>query len=162
MSMSSFLIYPAVSIGIIFSSSGSSSSFSQDKMMISNCEKALDESGTNYTSITLTEKQQQSYTKLDAIAELKSNWNDNGALPFDNELIDRCRRIIQLLPTQPEIFPTAIGAIQFEFRTSDGYLEFEIFKNTINEYRVYPNGEDYEKQGISFDEMKKEVESFYE
>lgn len=159
----SSIICPFISLGIICSSSGVCDSIPPEKISVSNCERAFDESGTNYTSISLTEQQQQSYATLDRIAELPDNWNGNKAEAFSPELIDRCRRFIQFLPTQPEIFPTAVGAIQFEFRKEDGsYLEFEVYKDTINEYRVFTSGEELEKNALSFTEMKNEVDSFYE
>ena len=162
MGFSSF-ICPFLSIGIICSSSGVCDSISPEKISVSNCERAFDETGTNYVSISLTEQQQESYAILERISELPSNWNGNNAEPFSSELIDICRRYIQFLPAQPEIFPTAVGAIQFEYRKDDGsYLEFEVYEDTVKEYRVFPNGEEIEKYLFNIGEMKKEVDSFYE
>lgn len=159
----SSIICPFISLGIICSSSGACDSIPPEKISVSNCERAFDENGTSYTSISLTEQQQQSYATLDRIAELPDNWNGNNAEAFSPELIDRCRRFIQFLPAQPEIFPTAVGAIQFEFRKEDGsYLEFEVYTDTINEYRVFADGNEFEKKSLSLERMKKEVESFYE
>ena len=155
------VICPFVSIAIIGSTSCNCDSMPLEKISVSNCEKAFDENGTNYITISLTEQQQESYARIDKIASLKDNWNYNGAKAFSADLIDRCRKIVQTLSSKPEIFPTAIGAIQFEFRKSDGsYLEFEVYETSINEYRINSNGQELEKNNISISEMKDEVDIF--
>lgn len=115
----------------------------------------------SYCSISLSEQQQNSYAKLELISNLKDNWNGNNALAFSSELISKCRKLVQHLPYQPEIFPTAVGAIQFEYKSANAYLEFEISEDTINEYRVYSDNSDIENKDISFEEMEKEVVDFY-
>ena len=65
--------------------------------------------------------------KLDMIASLDDNWNNNGAKAFSSSLIMKTRNIISSLNIQPEIFPTACESIQLEYTKPDGsYLEIEI------------------------------------
>ena len=70
--------------------------------------------------------------KLEAIALLKDNWNANGAKAFADSLITKVRNLVMLLDVQPEVFPTACGALQLEYDKEDGsHLEIE-FNETFN------------------------------
>lgn len=116
----------------------------------------------SYKSVFLGKEQQKSYKRLDELATYGVDWNGNGASPFPSELIDKCKNIVNELRYQPEIFPTAIDAIQFEYRKSDGsYLEFEIYLDKANVFRVDSDKSRFTKT-ISLDEVKKEVDAFYE
>lgn len=78
------------------------------------------------------EKLKNNYLKLEQIGELRDNWNDNGASAFPKEFLNTIKKIITVLPVQPEIFPTATPSIQLEFEKNNNktnqyvYLEFEI------------------------------------
>ncbi len=116
----------------------------------------------NYNSTSLGEEQQKSYARLNKLASYKADWNGNGAEPFSPELIDKCKIIVNELSRQPEIYPTAIDAIQFEYRKSDGsYIEFEIYIDKANVYRKDRSGKEYSKT-ITLNDVKKEVDAFYE
>jgi len=70
------------------------------------------------------------FSKLDEIALLPDNWNNNGASSFSERIIERMRFIVSQLKIQPSIFPTARNSIQFEYENTKGdYLEFELFEN---------------------------------
>lgn len=113
-------------------------------------------------SISLGEEQQKNYTKLNELASYKSDWNGNGADPFLPELIEKCKEIINELTYQPEIYPTAIDAIQFEYNKPDGsYIEFEIYLDKANVYQKDASGNESTRT-ISLNEVKKEVDAFYE
>lgn len=102
--------------------------------------------------------------KLKTFSELPANWNENGALPFSNALIKRCRHIISILDVQPEIFPTGANSIQMEYEKENGeYLEFNIYDDRIDIYRVDSDGsEDEYSIGIQEENMlKKLVGEFY-
>ena len=108
------------------------------------------------------EEQQKSYARLDELVSYKANWNGNGADPFPPELINKCKSIVNELSHQPEIYPTAIDAIQFEYNKSDGsYIEFEVYLDKANVYRKDTSGNGYTKT-ISLSKIKKEVDAFYE
>ena len=65
--------------------------------------------------------------KLSRIASLKDSWNGNGAPAIPAEVISKAEKLIHLLPIQPEIFPTAMMTIQFEFDNSrHDHMELEI------------------------------------
>ncbi len=69
---------------------------------------------------------------LKEIAELPDNWNDNRASRFSDKLIELAKDIVNCLPVQPYIVPTARNSIQFEFETCNKeYLEFELFDDKM-------------------------------
>lgn len=100
--------------------------------------------------------------KLKTIAELKDNWNNNGAKSFDRSLISQCYIIVSMLVNYPpEIFPVADNSIQMEYDGNAGsYLQFRIYENKIREFRVFSNGKKLEKY-INEPDIVKEVKSFY-
>lgn len=65
--------------------------------------------------------------KIRNIGNLKDNWNGNGASAFSKALIDRVTELVSTLPIQPEVFPTALNTIQFEYDNSrHDHMEIEI------------------------------------
>ena len=74
----------------------------------------------------------KSFEDLESIQNLKYNWNGNNAKPFSDKLIEKCKKIINILPIQPTIYPTERNSIQFQYELEDkSYLEFEIFEDKI-------------------------------
>lgn len=118
----------------------------------------------------MTEKLKNNLKKLNAIAELKYNWDLHGAPEFNKKLIDFCKE--QLLQideefsnienVQPEIFPTNNETIQFEFENGSDWLEIEIPNGMSHiDYFMFKNGKETEQQ-CSLDALLKVVkESFY-
>lgn len=108
--------------------------------------------------------------KLDAIAELKTNWDLHGAPEFNKSLIEYCKdklyelenRFSKIEKVQPEIFPTVNETIQFEFKNGSDWLEIEvpIDMSHINCF-MFKNGNETEQQ-CPLDELLKVVELFYE
>lgn len=106
------------------------------------------------------------YTATKAIREIESlkyNWNDNGAKPFSNVIIQRAFSIAKRLSFNPSVFPTARGTIQFEYEKDSGeYLELELFENKIHFFEIGTNGEEDESD-ISYNQINavlKKVNSF--
>lgn len=121
-----------------------------------------DSTPLKYETISLGEEQQKSYARLDKLSSYEYNWNGNGAEPFPQELINKCKLIVNELRYQPEIFPTAIDAIQFEYHGTNGsYIEFEIYPNEAKMYRI-DNRVGKISKTIRLDEIKKEVDDFFE
>ena len=60
----------------------------------------------------------ENLNKLEKISGLKENWNGNGASPFSKTVIKKVRALIKALLIQPEVFPTALNTIQFEYDNS--------------------------------------------
>lgn len=80
--------------------------------------------------------------KLDSILALPNNWNENGAEKFNQKLVDRCKSLLDILPIQPEIFPTAANSIQFEYEKGNGdYLEFNVCEDNVYIYKVVSENE---------------------
>lgn len=104
--------------------------------------------------------------KLDAIAELKSNWDLHGAPEFDKLLIEFCKENLyeleDRLKVQPEIFPTNNETIQFEFKNGSDWLEIEIPNDMSHiDCFMFKNGKETEQE-CSLDALLKVVEeSFY-
>lgn len=102
--------------------------------------------------------------RLKVFEALPENWNENGAPAFSNDLLMECKKILKILPKQPEIFPTAAKSIQMEYEKENGeYLEFNIYSERINVYRIFEN-EDEEEYTIKLGEYTKLidlVENFY-
>ncbi|MBD3343047.1 MAG: hypothetical protein GF353_28375 [Candidatus Lokiarchaeota archaeon] len=73
--------------------------------------------------------------KLEDFRKLKKNWNGYSAEKIDDEIVDKCIKLItdSRLRYQPYIYPTGRNSIQFEYEKSDGsYLEIEFFKDKIS------------------------------
>ena len=99
---------------------------------------------------------------LDEIADLKDDWNNNGASKFSESIIATMRKIIGYLEIQPMIFPTAKGSIQFEYENdANDYLEFELFENlSIKKFTLNHNGLS-KTEMISLEKIDEVVKEFY-
>lgn len=75
--------------------------------------------------------------------ELKENWNDNGAKPFSQVLLQDASKLLLSLSScpEPEIFPTATQGIQFEWETKTAYLEIVLYETEITVFAI-KNGKD--------------------
>ncbi len=84
--------------------------------------------------------------KLEQIHNLKDGWNGNGAPAFSDKLIKRIKLLIENLTIQPEIFPTALGSIQFEYDNSrHDHMEIDIGNSNKAEiFMVTGSGEEYQ------------------
>lgn len=103
--------------------------------------------------------------KLDAISELKHNWDLHGAPEFNKLLIEYCKeKIYELegrLKVQPEIFPTVNEVIQFEFKNGSDWLEIEI-PNDISHISCYiSKNDEVIEQSSDMGQLLKIVEAFY-
>ena len=119
-----------------------------------------------YLSINSLEKNYiEASTKLNEIAKLENNWNNNGANSISAKLIEKCREIVMQLAAEPFICPTACGSIQFEYEKENGdYLEFEIYEDRIEVflYTTSDGKQEFDLHGISAtDKMKQMVVDFY-
>ena len=102
--------------------------------------------------------------KLDKIRSFGKNWNGNGAPAFSKSLIVRIQKLLNELNIQPEIFPTAMGTIQFEYDNArKDHMEIEIgLEDTAEIFLVKFNGEEsYEEIRVSADDINKKVGEFY-
>ena len=104
--------------------------------------------------------------QLDAIAELKSNWDLHGAPEFEKLLIEFCKEKLYELDekfkVQPEIFPTVNETIQFEFKNGSDWLEIEIPSDMSHiDCFIFKNSKETEQRCL-LDELLKVVGLFYE
>lgn len=73
--------------------------------------------------------------KLNKMAELEENWNDEGAGRFDPILISNVKHLLTKLDLfQPNIFPTNESFIQAEFYVQKNYLELILSKSRCEVY----------------------------
>jgi hypothetical protein len=116
----------------------------------------------NATNLVFTDQFFISNLKtLSGFKQLPYNWNGNGAVPFETDLLKKSALIIMSLKHQPQIFPTARQSIQFEYQKKNGdYLEFEIFENKIIVYSEQA-AQEKEYELNSMQEINDIVESFY-
>ena len=88
------------------------------------------------------------------------NWNLNGAEPFSKELINTAWEKINGLAIQPNVFPTACGCIQFEYSGDNGnYMEFEIYEDRIEMFKII-NKTEYEETLSISDDLNEIVSEF--
>jgi len=97
-------------------------------------------------------KKRKNLALLKSFRDLEYNWNDNGADPFDPSLIYRCIERLNLLPVQPDIFPTARDSIQYEYERDNGeYLEIEIYGTNYGYLYIDANGKSHEGETESWE-----------
>ena len=109
-------------------------------------------------------KKEENLQKLQEIASLKDNWNENGAKCFSKFLMEKTFMIVESLDRQPEIFPTAGDSIQLEYDGINGaYLEFQITEDKMVEvYKIDEKGKETERKILSNSEaINQEVSEFY-
>ena len=103
---------------------------------------------------------------LNEIAQLEENWDSYGAKAFPQELIDKCKDLINDLEFQPKIFPTCRQSVQFQYELEDrSYLEFEIFGEKVScleiPQRIYSNAHTFEFPISEIQKIKEIVKKFY-
>lgn len=61
--------------------------------------------------------------------ELKQNWDGYGAEPLEPSVIQAALHFVDLIRCSPniEVFPTALGTIQFEWENGIYYVETEVY-----------------------------------
>lgn len=102
--------------------------------------------------------------KLEKIAALANGWNGNGAPAIPKELVERVRRLLHALTIQPEIFPTALCSIQFEYdNTRRDHMEIEIGAGEEAEVFIvrYDGTEYFESVSADPDAINELVGDFY-
>lgn len=71
--------------------------------------------------------------KLNSIASLDLNWNDDGATPFSADLIDKVKLFLEYLIEVPNIAITFNSTIQLKYDLGNRHLLIEFFENDIIE-----------------------------
>ncbi len=99
--------------------------------------------------------------RLNSFSNLKQNWNNNNANPFNDKLIYKAFNILTSLNYSPEVFPTGRDSIQFEFEKDNGdYLEFEIFATKILSFSMI-NDITSEKKLSRINQINRILNQFY-
>lgn len=114
--------------------------------------------------LMIDEEKMYNLRKLEQIASLPDNWNENGANAFSEHLIATVRNLVIFLDVQPEIFPTACDTLQLEYDKEDGaHLEIEISEDESAEvFLVSHTGEEELKYvQANIEAINKVVREFY-
>lgn len=83
--------------------------------------------GSKQVELFISDELAENLDKLQGIAALPDNWNDNGAEAFSKVLIEKIKDILLGLHRQPEVFPTACDAIQLEYDgLNNSYMEIVV------------------------------------
>ena len=102
--------------------------------------------------------------RLDIIASLEDNWNNNGASKIPQDIINTLKDNLNNFIIQPDIFPTACDSIQFEYEKDNGdYLEFELFGNSVLKIFTMLSDSSETTEKITFDinEINNRIKEFY-
>ena len=117
----------------------------------------------NTLNISFENERNRLIELLDEFAQLEDNWNGNGAKPFGESLIRKCKEIVNKLTIIPEIFPVANNSIQLEYEKKDGgYLQFNIFEHEITMFTILEDGKPFYDKLFDVNNIIKEVQKFYE
>lgn len=79
--------------------------------------------------------------KLDKFEKYEDNWDGYGAFKYNKELLNDLRKLLPKLSRQPQVFPSASGIVQMEYR--GGNCELMIIrysnKNQLEAIKFYKN-----------------------
>jgi hypothetical protein len=102
--------------------------------------------------------------KLKEIGELGEGWYNKNSEPFDGEIINNVKFILDNIVIQPEIFPAPDSSfIQLEYDgENDSYLEIEVYKAHLEVFIIH---QDSSKEDIGLgvsdiDRLNSIIESF--
>ena len=65
----------------------------------------------------MSEELKEALEAIEVIRGLEDNWNNNGAKPFSEKLINKAINLVNELTPTPEVFPTACNSIQLEWES---------------------------------------------
>lgn len=90
--------------------------------------------------------------ELDALGELKHNWDGYGADPIDPEILGAAKKFIQSLaeplPALPCVVPMTRGRIQLEWHRGQRSLELEFESATHVHYLKWDAERDFEEEDV--------------
>ena len=58
-------------------------------------------------------------SRLNALKELGKNWDSYGADPMDPKAIEKARKLLEVIQTEPLIFPTVEGSVALCWNDED-------------------------------------------
>jgi hypothetical protein len=115
-------------------------------------------------TVVISDEKLENLIKLEAIARLQDDWNENGAKAFSMGLITKVRNLIMFLKIQPEVFPTACESLQLEYDKEDGsHMEIELTESENAEVFVVDNNgrESVINIRTNIESVNKVVSDFY-
>ncbi len=123
---------------------------------------------SNWTNGILSQKKEVAIKEINEIGKLQYDWNQNGAEPFSEALIEKCREIISNLNIIPKVYPVANNSLQFEYYKKDGsLLEINIYEDHLTMFMKKEKDNKgkwikISKTLDSEDDIVREVDAFYE
>ena len=81
--------------------------------------------------------------RIKSFRELKQNWDGYGAEPLEPSVIIAALHFVDLIGCSPniEVFPTALGTIQFEWENGIYYVETEVYPDgSIQSFSQWKGG----------------------
>lgn len=115
-------------------------------------------------TLIISDEKLDNLKKIETIASLTDNWNENGARAFSKTLMDKVRNLVMLLEFQPEIFPTACDSLQLEYDKADGaHMEIELTEDKSAEIFYVSSAGDENIRNIeaSAERINEAVREFY-
>lgn len=87
-------------------------------------------------------KEEDNVSKVNYFLTFRENWDGYGGNAFSLETVQMAELLLRKLNTQPYVFPTANGTIQFEYNIDmDNFLELEIEGKNIS-LMIMENGKE--------------------
>lgn len=126
--------------------------------------QTISKSSAKSKNISESSLKDSNIKKLGYIEQLPNGWNGNGAPTIPTDVIRKTLQLIESLPIQPEIFPTALESIQLEYDNSrHDHMEIDINSGNVAEiFIVSYTGEKTEESIISdSDTISERVLQFY-
>ena len=118
----------------------------------------------SYTQSSSETIRSDNLNRLSAFGNFKDDWNGNGAPAFDPALLSKVTSIVEALTIQPEIFPSAMGTIDFEYSNSrKDFMSIEVDISDHAEVFIstYFGEESFETIESTAKAIQKRVEKFY-
>lgn len=104
--------------------------------------------------------------KIEEFKNLKFNWNDNDAKPFEQLFIKKICELLEKIYVQPKLFPCADNSIQFEYydrKYTKKYLEFGVYSEYVFVFMIDKDGKEKETffPKTDIDEINNIICDFY-
>ena len=97
---------------------------------------------------------------LESFRLLEHDWDGYGGEPFEDELIDKCIKIVKKLTYTPNVYPTFRNSIQLEYSVEQKYLEIEIYEDNCM-LLVMDGGKIIKEREIEENVITKAVDRFH-
>lgn len=95
--------------------------------------------------------------RIQDFSTLTFNWNNNGAKPFKQTLLNKCKWLEKYIVFDHNVFSTAVNTIQFEFNFNNKYLEIEVSEDIFDIFIEDNDGKRYYKYSVDIFGLTKTI-----